>query len=155
MCTYFSIATNAFLILARERERSRQLSISGIYHHFFFCHLPSLRFSLFILSPTPLSLSLSFWTGIFRAAKLIARRGVSLRCGHVTDAKEASHARQRIIKARACVRAYTHGCQTICQRERDDDDRPMAMGAHLTPNCGLRRLPHCVPLIHGRYGTRA
>lgn len=134
-----SIPTNAILILVRER--GRQLSIPTCTIILFSCCLflvsASLSLSSFSLPP-----SLWIWTGIFRAGKLIARHSVSLRYDRVTEASQ-----QRIIK-RARARIYTGVKRFV-------SDGPTAMGTRLTPNCGLRRLCYRVPLIRGRYGTRA
>lgn len=58
--------------------------------------------------------------------------------------------------------AYIHGCQTICQRAKRATMATATATANgrdgttrLTPNHGPRWLPHCVPLIRGRYGARA
>lgn len=115
---------NVILLLVRERARPSIKHRAWTCLTIIFFSLPLLPnsyqivlLSFFSLSPS-LSLSLSLYCskqGIFRAAKLIAHHGVSLRYDvrlrYVTDAKEASPR-----SAAYHYGAHIHGCQTICQR---------------------------------------
>jgi len=106
---------------SRPRERAR----SSIKHRGVRCRFFSLP-SLFV--SFPLSFLSPLHTRIFRGAKLIARHGVSLRCGCDTSRTQRRHSARAIGSVslqRARASAYTQVSNDLSASERARDAEPM------------------------------
>lgn len=144
-CVCLPSTSNVILILGAGVQPSIKHSRRALRG--FFSLPPSPSFPFFPLLPGALPLSLfpvaTSRGGIFRAAKLIAHHGVSLRrCGHDTSRMQRRHRSGSVSLRRASTRrVHTTGVKRFVSATDGS--------ARLTPGV-FAELPHCVPLRRGR-----